>query len=117
MLGGLNFTTRDFARFGQMILQGGEYNGQQLVSAEWINDAVAPTAPTAPGDYGYGYQWWIPTEAHEGEFLARGVYGQHIYFDRERDLVIVVTSADRKFRDPGVTDSNMEMFRKIAESL
>ena len=84
VLGGLNFTTRDFARFGQMILQNGEHNGKQLVPADWIADATWPSAPTEPGKIGYGYQWWIPVGAHEGEFLARGVYGQYIYFDRPR---------------------------------
>ncbi|WP_424832785.1 serine hydrolase domain-containing protein [Ruegeria sp.] len=117
VLGGLNFTTRDFARFGQMILQNGKHNGKQLVPADWIADATWPSAPTEPGKIGYGYQWWIPIGAHEGEFLARGVYGQYIYFDRPRGVLIVTTGADRKFREPGVSDLNVEMFRKIAQSL
>ncbi|SLN72802.1 serine hydrolase domain-containing protein [Ruegeria meonggei] len=117
VLGGLNFTTRDYARFGQLILQNGTYDGQQLVPADWIAESVWPSAPTASGKIGYGYQWWIPVGAHEGEFLARGVYGQYIYFDQPRDMLIVATGADRRFRDPGVNDANIEMFRKIAQSL
>ncbi|NOE27451.1 serine hydrolase [Ruegeria sp. HKCCD6157] len=117
VLGGLNFTTRDFARFGQMILQDGELNGRQVVPADWIFKATQPSAPTAQGKIGYGYQWWIPRGAHEGEFLARGVYGQYIYFNQPRGVLIVSTGADRKFRDTGVNDQNIEMFRKIAESL
>ncbi len=117
VLGGLNFTTRDFARFGQVILQNGEHQGEQLIPAEWIAESVLPTAPTAAGETGYGYQWWIPVGAHEGEFLARGVYGQYIYFDQPRGVLIVSTGADRKFRDPGVNEQNIEMFRKIAQSL
>jgi CubicO group peptidase (beta-lactamase class C family) len=117
VLGGLNFTTRDFARFGQMILQDGELNGRQVVPADWIFEATQPSAPTAQGKIGYGYQWWIPRGAHEGEFLARGVYGQYIYFNQPRGVLIVSTGADRKFRDTGVNDQNIEMFRKIAESL
>lgn len=117
VLGGLNFTTRDFARFGQMILQNGVHNGQQLVPAGWIAESVLPSAPTAPGKIGYGYQWWIPVGAHEGEFLGRGVYGQYIYFDQLRGVLIVSTGADRKFRDKGVNKANIEMFRKIAQSL
>ncbi|QFT72034.1 serine hydrolase [Ruegeria sp. THAF33] len=117
VLGGLNFTTRDFARFGQMILQDGELNGRQVVPADWIFEATQPSAPTARGKIGYGYQWWIPRGAHEGEFLARGVYGQYIYFNQPRGVLIVSTGADRKFRDTGVNDQNIEMFRKIAESL
>ncbi|WP_271951596.1 serine hydrolase domain-containing protein [Ruegeria faecimaris] len=117
VLGGLNFTTRDYARFGQMILQNGVHDGQQLVPAEWIAASVLPSAPTASGKIGYGYQWWIPVGAHEGEFMARGVYGQYIYFDQPRGVLIVSTGADRKFRDPGVNEINIEMFRKIAQSL
>ncbi|WP_037310865.1 serine hydrolase domain-containing protein [Ruegeria halocynthiae] len=117
VLGGLNFTTRDYARFGQMILQNGAHNGQQLVPADWIAESVFPSAPTASGEIGYGYQWWIPLGAHEGEFLARGVYGQYIYFDQPRGVLIVSTGADRNFRDPGVNEVNIEMFRTIAQSL
>ncbi|WP_164658333.1 serine hydrolase [Tropicibacter sp. Alg240-R139] len=117
VLGGLNFTTRDFARFGQMILQNGEYGGQQVVPADWIADSTAASAPTAPGKIGYGYQWWIPVGAHDGEFLGRGVYGQYLYFDQSRGVLIMTTGADRKFRDKGVNEQNVEMFRKIAQSL
>lgn len=117
VLGGLNFTTRDFARFGQMILQNGEYGGRQVVPADWIAASTEASAPTAPGKIGYGYQWWIPVGAHEGEFLGRGVYGQYLYFDQSRDVLIMTTGADRKFRNKGVNASNVEMFRKIAQSL
>lgn len=117
VLGGLNFTTRDFARFGQMILQNGSRDGEQLVPADWITESTWPSAPTEPGKIGYGYQWWIPKNAHEGEFLARGIYGQYIYFDQPRGVLIVSTGADRKFREPGINDLNIEMFRKIAQTL
>ncbi|MGD9863641.1 MAG: serine hydrolase domain-containing protein [Pseudodonghicola sp.] len=117
VLGGLNFTTRDYARFGQMILQNGRYGDRQVVPADWIAAASLPSAPTAPGKIGYGYQWWVPLGAHEGEFMARGVYGQYIYIDQPRGVLIVTTAADRGFRDAGVNEANIEMFRKIAESL
>lgn len=117
VLGGLNFTTRDYARFGQMILQNGSYNGRQIVPADWIAESTAASAPTKSGKIGYGYQWWIPVGAHEGEFLGRGVYGQYLYVDQSRDVVIVATGADRRFRDKGVNKSNVEMFRKIVQSL
>lgn len=117
VLGGLNFTTRDYARFGQMILQNGVHDGRQIVPADWIKESTLPSAPTEPGKIGYGYQWWIPVGAHDGEFLARGVYGQYMYFDQSRGVLIVATGADRKFREPGVNEQNIEMFRKIAQSL
>ena len=117
VLGGLNFTTRDYARFGQMILQDGRHDGKQVVPADWIEAATAPSAPTAAGATGYGYQWWIPADAQEGEFFARGIYGQFLYFDRPRGVLIVSTAADRHFREDGVNEHNIEIFRKIAQSL
>ena len=117
VLGGLNFTTRDFARFGQMILQNGQYEGQQVVPAQWIAESTVATAPTQPGQIGYGYQWWIPVGAQAGEFMARGVYGQYIYFDQSRGLLIMTTGADRLFKEPGVSEANVAMFRSIAQNL
>ncbi len=117
VLGGLNLTTRDYARFALMIAQGGQWNGQQIVPADWIAEATRPSAKTAPGKIGYGYQWWIPVGATTGEFIARGIYGQYIYFDLARDVVIVTTAADRKFREPGVSDQNIATFREIAAAL
>ena len=117
VLGGLNITTRDYARFALMIEQQGRYNGQQVVPSDWVAVSTAASAPTKPGKIGYGYQWWIPVGAHDGEFLARGVYGQYIYIDQTRNVVIVSTAADRKFRDPGVSAANVEMFRKLAQIL
>jgi CubicO group peptidase (beta-lactamase class C family) len=117
VLGGLNITTRDYARFGLMIEQDGQYGGQQIVPADWIEASTRPSAPTKEGTIGYGYQWWIPVGAQAGEFMARGVYGQYIYIDQARDVVIVSTAADRKFRDNGVNRANIEMFREIARAL
>jgi CubicO group peptidase (beta-lactamase class C family) len=113
VLGGLNLTTRDYARMGQMFLQDGFYNGKQIVPADWVAASTVPSAPTAPGAIGYGYQWWIPQGGNAGEFMARGVYGQYIYIDRAARVVIATNSADRSFRDAGVSEQNIETFRLI----
>jgi CubicO group peptidase (beta-lactamase class C family) len=116
-LGGLNMRTRDYARFGQMIANGGQWQGRQIVPAAWIEASTAPSARTEQGQTGYGYQWWIPVGAEPGQFMARGIYGQYIYIDRPRNVVIVVTAADRNFEVPGVAEENEALFRLIAESL
>lgn len=108
-LGGLNMTTRDFARIGQLVLDG----GRGIVPEAWIEES---TAASAPGGAGYGYQWWIPADARPGEVNAQGVYGQYIWIDRERDVVIAVNAADRRFREPGVSAGNRAMFRAIADA-
>ncbi len=114
-LGGLNATTRDHARFGLMIARDGRYGDRQVVPGEWIAASTRRSAPTAPGQDGYGFQWWIPVDAADGVVVARGIYGQYIYIDRNRDVVIVTTAADRAFREPGVHRGNVEMFRAIAD--
>ncbi|UYV38602.1 beta-lactamase family protein [Rhodobacteraceae bacterium D3-12] len=117
VLGGLNLRTRDYARFGQMVLQDGQWQGEQVVPADWLAASTAPSAKTKPGARQYGYQWWMPHDARAGEFFAIGVYGQYIYIDKPRGVVIAMNSADRKFREDGVTDGNIDMFRSIAEAL
>lgn len=117
VLGGLNLTTRDYARFGQMFLKGGFWNSKQIVPKNWVMTSTKPSAPTNDGEIGYGYQWWVPEGAVEGEFMARGIYGQYIYVNRPRGIVIVTTAADRKFREPGVATQNIAMFRLIASRI
>ena len=117
VLGGLNLTLRDYARFGLLYQQKGRYNGKQIVPADWVEASTSPSAPTEPGELGYGYQWWIPVGGAPGEYMARGIYGQYIYIDTARSVVVVTTAADRKFREPGVTDQNVAIFREIAQSL
>lgn len=117
VLGGLNLTTHDYALFGHMIANGGISFGTRIVSEAWIEESTAPSAPTAAGEIGYGYQWWIPVGATQGQFMARGIYGQYIYIDRPRGVVIAVNGADRNFRADGAADSNVAMFRAIAGRL
>jgi hypothetical protein len=116
-LGGLNLTTRDYARFGQMILQGGQWQGRQIVPADWIAESTRASAPTEAGRIGYGYQWWIPDGSPPGTYMARGIYGQYIWIDEAAEVVIVTTAADRSFRAEGVSERNVAIFRQITESL
>jgi CubicO group peptidase (beta-lactamase class C family) len=114
VLGGLNLRTRDYARMGQMVLQGGLWQGRQIVPAAWI---AASTSPQARDGSAYGYQWWIPANAAPGEVMAQGIYGQYIYINPGLGVVIAVNAADRGFEDPGVADGNVAMLRAIAEGL
>ncbi|MBA96422.1 serine hydrolase domain-containing protein [Sulfitobacter sp.] len=117
VLGGLNLTTRDNARMGLLYLNKGFYNGKQVVPATWVAASTEASAPTRPGEIGYGYQWWIPKRARPGEFMARGVYGQYIYINREAGVVIATNAADRGFREPGISDQNVDIFRLISRTL
>jgi CubicO group peptidase (beta-lactamase class C family) len=114
VLGGLNLTTRDYARIGQVVVDGGRVDGRQVVPEAWIDASTRPSARTRPGRMRYGYQWWMPADARPGEAFGQGIYGQFLYVDRMRDVVIAVNAADRAFRAPGVQDANIAMLRRIA---
>ncbi len=114
-LGGLNLTTRDYALFGEMVRLNGTFNGRRIVSQDWIKQSTRPSAHTATGNDQYGYHWWMPADARDGEFFARGVYGQFIYIDRVAGVVIALNSADRDFLKEGVSRQNIEMMRAIAD--
>lgn len=81
VLGGLNLRTRDYARFGQMVLQGGSWQGQQVVPAPWV---AAMTAPQAKDGSAYGFQWWIPPDAAPGEVMAQGIL-RPVHLHQSRD--------------------------------
>jgi CubicO group peptidase (beta-lactamase class C family) len=114
VLGGLNLRTRDYARFGQMVAQGGQWQGKQVVPADWVARMIAPQAKDGSD---YGFQWWIPANARPGEVMAQGIYGQYIYIDQASNTVIAVNSADRGFKEPGVHEGNIAMLRRIAAGL
>lgn len=113
VLGGLTMRTRDYARLGQMVLQGGAWQGRQIVPRDWITRAATPLAETPSGQPGYGYQWWIPQNAARGEVMACGIYGQYIHIAPARDTVIVITSANRNFGTPGVFEGHVALCRSL----
>ena len=81
----LQAATRDFARFGQFILDGAKVNGQSIVPDGWLHDATTRQVPIDVPDRGYGYFWWT---YDDGSFTARGIFGQGIFIDPKRQLVI-----------------------------
>lgn len=83
-------STRDFARIGLFILNGGLVDGEAILPAGWIQDATANQVGVARPGYGYGYQWWT---FDDGSFMARGIFGQGIFIDPERQLVIASNSS------------------------
>ncbi len=120
-LGGLNVRTRDYARFGQLYLQEGQWQGEQIVPRDWVLESTRAVSPhVQPGDdkFGYGYQWWLGPQARPGEFIAVGVYGQYIYINRPAGVVIVRNAADRSFMDEtGSMAENVAFFRTVTDSL
>jgi CubicO group peptidase (beta-lactamase class C family) len=93
--GGLNTTTRDLARFGEIMRNRGQFNGRQIVASSVVDDIAkgADPAKFAPAGYatlpGWSYrnQWWVSHNPH-GAYMARGIHGQSIYIDPKAEMVI-----------------------------
>jgi len=86
---GLQLTPRDMAKLGYLYLRDGKWEGQQVVSAKWVESATQRHTET-DGDLGYGYQWW--TYPSLEAYTALGRYGQTIFVIPESDLIVVTTA-------------------------
>jgi len=87
---GFNATLRDYARFGQMVLDGGVANGSRIVAADWIAQSTTPSGAEDQRRGGYGLQWW--TIGDSTAFSAIGLQGQYIYIDPDTRTVVVKLS-------------------------
>lgn len=77
--------TRDFARFGQFILEGGATLNGPILPQDWLASATTKQAEIGEEGHGYGFQWWT---WDDGSFMADGIFGQGIFIDPKRQLVI-----------------------------
>lgn len=125
--GGFNATLRDYARFGLLYLNQGQWNGKQLVPTDWIKESLSmdgshllPDNTERESFLGYGYQWWIPDNPQR-DYMAIGVYSQFIYVSPKKNVVIVKNSANHRyvtaFDDFVTTYLHLALFRSIANSL
>jgi CubicO group peptidase (beta-lactamase class C family) len=125
VLGGLNAALRDYAKLGLLYLHEGEFNGQKILSKDWVRMATTPDAPHLMPDqttlssnhHGYGFQWWIP-QYDRGDFMAGGIYNQYIYVQPEKNLVITKLSANYHYKTQKhiTKDIHIAMFQKMAEA-
>jgi CubicO group peptidase (beta-lactamase class C family) len=98
-LAGMHVTARDMAKFGLLYLNDGEYEGNQVLSANWVRDSLQRYSEDFESSYGYfrdlgyGYQWWSGRAGDRYFNYAAGHGGQYIVLLDELDMVIV-TAAD-----------------------
>ena len=103
---------RDYARFGQFVLEGGKAQGKQVVDADYLAAATRKQVSTdRPEGTGYGFQWWT---LDDGLFYASGIFGQSIYVDPKRALVMATSgnwpvATDRVKLQP----ARLEFFRTV----
>lgn len=98
--GGIHATARDVAKFGQLYLDGGEYEGTQILPSEWVQDSLQNYSNKAKDygmslvfkDLGYGYGWWSATVGDHDFNFAWGHGGQLIVLLEDLDMVIVTTA-------------------------
>jgi len=91
---GLSVRTEDIAKFGQLYLQKGKWNGKQLVPTEWVEAATSlqtsnGSNPKSDWDQGYGYQFW---RSRHHAYRADGAFGQYCIVLPDLDAVIAITS-------------------------
>tara|TARA_B100001094_G_scaffold324648_1_gene377584 strand:+ start:160 stop:1365 length:1206 start_codon:yes stop_codon:yes gene_type:complete len=125
-LGGLNASVRDFAKFGQLYLNKGQWKGEQIVPEDWVNASHNTDGPhLIPGEselsssvWGYGLQWWVPGFP-DTDYTASGVYNQYIYVDPITKVVVAKTSSNHRFTAEKEYSkaAHVAMFRAIAKSI
>ncbi|MFP5324836.1 MAG: serine hydrolase domain-containing protein [Gammaproteobacteria bacterium] len=108
-------SARDYARFGQFILEGARINGQSILPDGWLQQAGTRQADIGQPGRGYGYQWWT---YDDGSFAARGIFGQGIFIDPRRQLVIVSNANwSGGARDPKATDAREAFYRAVQQAV
>ena len=91
---GLSLHTEDIARFGQLLLQRGQWNGRTVLPASWVDAATSRQVsngsnPASDWDQGYGYQFW---RCRNGAYRGDGAFGQYCVVMPQQDAVVAITS-------------------------
>ena len=97
---GLKLRTREIARFGQLYLQKGKWQGRQLLPAAWVDLATSRQAsngsnPASDWDQGYGFQFW---RSRNNAYRGDGAFGQYCVVIPHKDTVVIITSGVRNMQ-------------------
>ena len=109
----LQAATRDYARFGLFVLSGGKAGGKQIVPADWFAQATVKQKDIGTPGKGYGFQWWT---YDNGAVAAQGIFGQGIFIDPKRRLVIA-SNADWTRATKGPEPEAREAFYRQVQQL
>ena len=104
---------RDYARFGEFILGGGIAGGKPVLPDDWLASATTKQADIAQPGRGYGYQWWTNDD---GSFAAQGIFGQGIFIDPKRKLIIASNGNWPTATDPEGVGKEREAFYKSVQA-
>ncbi len=124
--GGLNAALRDYARFGQMYLDDGFFNGRQIVPADWVAQCRRGDREAFKPLYGerfaafpnacYSRQWWV-LDGKTGRHAALGVFGQMIYIDPRARIVAVKLSSWPDFLNDPMRVSTIRAIEAVSRAL
>lgn len=91
---GFAMDIHDMAKFGQLYLNNGVWEGEQIISSEWIEQSTTLQFDRLSGSADYGYQWWVRTFGDQNypAYFAQGHYGQYIFVVPDLELVVAFTS-------------------------
>jgi CubicO group peptidase (beta-lactamase class C family) len=107
-------STRDFARVGLFMLAGGVVDGQSILPEGWIPKATTKRAETGAAGQGYGYQWWT---LDDGSYQAQGIFGQGIFIDPKRKLVIASNGNWRTAIDEKASTARLAFYRQAQQAI
>lgn len=107
-------STRDFARFGVFMLGGAMIDGQSILPEDWIGAATTKKAGIGVEGRGYGYQWWT---YDNGTYAAQGIFGQGIFIDPARKLVIASNSNWPSATDESSAQARQEFYVKVQQAI
>jgi CubicO group peptidase (beta-lactamase class C family) len=115
---GLRLRSRDLLKVGRMMLDGGKWDGRQIMPADWISRSLK-TRYDAPFGLGYGYQWWTGTLSWRGRDVpwgsALGNGGQRLFVAPGLDLGVVMTGG--AYGEPDIMTYTNALFRDIAATV
>jgi len=117
--GGLRLRPRDMAKIGQLVLDGGRWNGRQIVSKEWIHTSTTPKIEATESQL-YGYLWWLGRVRIDGREIrvigAQGRGGQYVRIVPELDLVVAVTAGYYQDYSAQAFRTQFSVFRDVVRS-
>lgn len=106
---------RDYARMGLFILNGAKVHGESIVPDGWWQEATTKRADIGMPGRGYGYQWWT---YDDGSYTARGIFGQGIFIDPQRKLVIVSNANwAGGARDPEAMAAREAFYKEVQQAV
>jgi CubicO group peptidase (beta-lactamase class C family) len=105
---------RDFARYGLFVLEDGNINGSSILPDNWLSTATTKQADIGITGSGYGYQWWT---FDDGTFTARGIFGQTIFIDPGRQLVVAFNGNWPNARETKLNDERFEFIEELQKAV